>query len=146
MGAVTLVRAADGGGYVGESDVRSVAEDAVVDCVANHVKLMGELAAPIVAVEGAGPLCERLQRVLRDTSKRFPQLLEGLQLGPHATLDPSEVTERALRVEGERMPIVGAALGELVAYLEFELKNHPRVCEPEDFLQDLAPLRARLEV
>jgi hypothetical protein len=56
------------------------------------------------------------------------------------------VTERALRVEGERMPVVGAALGELVAYLEFELKNHPRVREPEEFLQDLAPLRARLEL
>jgi hypothetical protein len=146
VGAVTLVRAADGSSYVGEDDVLPVAEDAVVDCVTNHVKLMEELAAPIVAVEGPGPLCERLQRVLMDTSKRFPQLLDGIRLGPHATLDPTEVTERALRVEGERMPVVGAALGELVAYLEFELKNHPRVREPEEFLQDLAPLRARLEL
>jgi hypothetical protein len=52
------------------------------------------------------------------------------------------VCERALRFPGDREREVRLALGELVAYLEFELLNHPRVPEPEQFLEVLEPLRA----
>jgi hypothetical protein len=38
----------------------------------------------------------------------------------------------------------GEALGELVAYIEFELKNHPRVHDSGGFLEAVGPLRAML--
>jgi hypothetical protein len=37
-------------------------------------------------------------------------------------------------------------MGELVAYLEFELRNHPRIQEPEHFLEAVEGLRAKLEL
>ena len=37
-----------------------------------------------------------------------------------------------------------AGLGELVAYLEFEIMNHPGISEPDSVLQGVAELRARL--
>ena len=37
-----------------------------------------------------------------------------------------------------------SALGELVSYTEFELLNHPKVKNAEEFLEALEPLRAEL--
>jgi hypothetical protein len=109
-----------------------------------HAKLLAELAAPIVAVEGGEALRARLQRVADEAARRFPAMLGGLALGRGGALDPESVAERALRFPGDREREVRLALGELVAYLEFELVNHPRIPDPDAFLEALEPLRASL--
>jgi hypothetical protein len=39
---------------------------------------------------------------------------------------------------------VDQALGEIVAYLEFELQNHPGIDDADPFLEAVEPLRAML--
>jgi hypothetical protein len=111
--------------------------------VVDHVKLLGELAAPIVALDGTQDFAQRLGRVLEDARDRHPGLLSDVALGAHGELDPAQLEERALRLPGQRVPAVCAALGELVTYLEFELRNHPRIPDAEDFLSELEELRIR---
>jgi len=118
------------------------AAEAVRARVRAYVRLLAELAMPIVAVDGGEGVRSRLQRVVDEAAVRFPELLGGLIVGRGGLLDPEAVCERALRFPGDRKREVRVALGELVAYLEFELLNHPRVPEPEQFLEVLEPLRA----
>jgi hypothetical protein len=145
VGAVRVAHRREDGGFLGEADLRSGGEDALRACVRDHAKLLGELVSPIVAVEGAEAVRRRFGRVLQEAGERYPDLLSGARLGPHCTLDPDELSARALRLPGDRRREVGAALGELVSYLEFELKHHPRITDPEPFLSELAELRARIE-
>jgi len=145
VGAVRIGRGPGDVGYLGEGDLRNAAEEALRECVLNHVKLLAELVAPIVAVEGARPVGRRLGRVLQELAERHPDLLAGVRLGPHCTLDPDELARRALRLPGDRRRETAAALGELVSYLEFELKHHPRITDPEPFLTALAELRATID-
>jgi hypothetical protein len=142
MGAVKLVRARVEPAFVGESDLEAEAAERLREGVARLAKLLGELAAPIVAAEGPAGLRERLGRTLEEVAGRFPALLAGIALGERATIDPEPLIERALRLDGDREEQVTGALGELVAYLEFELKNHPGVSDPDPILRALAPLRA----
>ena len=142
MGAVKLVRSRAEPAFLGESDLDGEAAERVRETAVRLAKLLGELVAPIVAVEGAAGVRERLARTLDDVAGRFPALLSGVELGERATLDPEPLIERALRLPGEREELVAGALGELVAYLEFELKNHPGIEDPDGLLADLAPLRA----
>jgi hypothetical protein len=87
---------------------------------------------------------ERLGRVLEDATARFGALLGGLRLGPGGSLDPERLAERAVKLPGDRAASLAAALGELIAYLEFEVMNHPQIEDPESVLRDLAPLRQML--
>ena len=82
--------------------------------------------------------------VARRPPVRHPQLLAGLEFGPGGALDPEVLIERALCFPGDREREVRAALGELVSYTEFELLNHPKVKNAEEFLEALEPLRAEL--
>src|SRR5262245_5030648 len=116
--------------------------DAVRARVRAYARLLAELAAPIVAVDGGEGVRARLQRVVDEAGARFPELLGGLAVGRGGLLDPEALCERALRFPGDREREVRLALGEVVAYLEFELLNHPRVPEPEQFLEVLEPLRS----
>jgi hypothetical protein len=116
----------------------------VRDSVMNHLELLSELTAPIVAVEGAEGIRLRLERVTEEASRRFPELLGGIEIGAGGVIDPERVVERALRFPGEREREVALALGELVSYLEFELLNHPQIPDPEQFLEGLEQLRARI--
>ncbi len=118
--------------------------DVVRDCVTAHLRLLSELAAPIVAVEGGEGLRLRLERVVEEVSHRTPELLKGVEVGPAGGLAPDDLTERALRIPGDRKRKVRFALGELVSYLEFELLNHPKISEPEVFLEGVEELRERL--
>jgi hypothetical protein len=145
VGAVKLVRTREDEGFLGEADLRRHDEEMVRDCVANHLKLLAELAAPIVAVEGGAPFRERFVRVLEETSQRFPSLLKGVSVGMGGMLDPEELTGRALRLAGDRESQVSAALGDLVSYVEFELKNHPGITEPDRFLAGVEELRGKIE-
>jgi hypothetical protein len=137
MGALRVVR----GGVIADAPG---AEAALRECVRSHVRLLAELTAPVVAMEGAEPVRLRLVEVAREAAERHPQLLAGLEFGPGGTLDPEVVIERALCFPGDREREVRAALGELVSYTEFELLNHPKVKNAEEFLEALEPLRAEL--
>lgn len=109
-----------------------------------HIKLMAELAAPIVALEGAEPLRERFGPVVEEVSHRYPALLTGVPLLPTVTLDPAPLLLRALSLTGDRIDQLRVGLGELVSYLEFELKNHPDVDDATPFLLAVDLLRAEL--
>jgi hypothetical protein len=125
--------------------LQGLADDEAVRCsVEAHLKLIAELAAPIVAVEGAAGLRERFARVLEEVALRYPALLAGVSVGPASTLDAGRVTARALGVPGDRVELVRAALGELVSYLEFEIKNHPELADPDPILQAAEALHADL--
>jgi hypothetical protein len=145
VGAVRLVRSRDDEGFLGEADLRRHDEEMVRECVGNHLKLLAELTAPIVAVAGEAAFRERFVRVVEETSERFPSLLKGVKVGVGGVLDPEEVTSRALRLAGDREGQVNAGLGELVSYVEFELKNHPSITEPDRFLAGVEDLRAKID-
>ena len=103
----------------------------VRECVRIHVKIMAELVAPIVAIDGMARACARGSRA----SPRKPPSVSrrswaACEVGPGGVLDPEEITQRALRFPGERECEVRLALGELISYLEFELLNHPKITEP----------------
>lgn len=133
------------------SDAKPVANgsasshDAVRECVHQHLQLLAELTAPLVATEGLAAVGERLGRVTAETAERYPELLRDLPLGPGGVPDPAILTDRALRLTGERERSVALALGELVAYLEFELKNSPHIEEPDRFLEAVEKLRAEID-
>jgi hypothetical protein len=126
-----------------EGDFDAADDDVVREAVTLHTKLIDELAAPLVALEGASAVSERLNRVLEEGASRRG-LLAGICFSPQASLDPTTIEYRALRLPGERVRQVDEALGELVAYLEFELKNHPQIDDSGVFLEAVAPLRAML--
>lgn len=126
------------------SDTRYGDRDAVQASVVGHLKVLAELAAPIVAVEGNEGIRLRLERVVEEGAQRFPELLKGLEVGPGGVIDPEPVIERALGFPGDREREVRLALGELISYLEFELANHPRIEDPEIFLEAIQQLRAEL--
>lgn len=144
VGAVRLVRADDAEDDLGEPDRLHRDDEAIRECVELHVKLLAELAAPIVAMEGVDGIRERLQRVVEEAARRYPEILSDLRVGAGASVDPEALIQRALRFPREREREVRLALGELVSYLEFELLNHPRIAEPEQFLDGIEELRARL--
>lgn len=121
-------------------------EDSVRRCVNGYVQLLSELIAPMVAVEGAEPVAERMASIIDDTAARFPDLLTDLPVGLGASLDPEDILQRALRLTGDRRGRVAGALGELLSYVEFELKNHPKLEDPDEFLAAVEGLRASIEV
>jgi hypothetical protein len=123
VGSVQLTRSRDGEDTLSEGDLRAQDQDAVRACVVDHVKLLGELAAPIVALDGTQDFAQRLGRVLEDARDRHPGLLSDVALGAHGELDPAQLEERALRLPGQR--------------------NHPRIPDAEDFLSELEELRIR---
>jgi hypothetical protein len=118
-------------------------DDVVREAVTLYAKLIGELAAPVVALDGVSAVAERLNRILEESASQRG-LLEGMAFNEHASIDPSALEHRALRLPGDRVGAVHEALGELVAYLEFELKNHPGIENCHPFLEAVDPLRAML--
>jgi len=144
LGAVTVNREEDSAAAARESDVARSDDDAVRECVQLHVKLLTEFTAPIVAVEGADGIRDRLQRICDDAAERYPELLSDLEVRQGGSLDPDVLTQRALTYPGEREREVRLALGELISYLEFELMNHPDIAKPEEFLEGVDDLRSQL--
>ncbi len=144
MGVVTVTREEDSSAAALESEVAPSSEEAVRECVQLHIKLLTEFIAPIVAVEGAEGIRDRLQRITDDAAARYPELLSGLEVGQGGVLDPDVLISRALAYPGEREREVRLALGELVSYLEFELMNHPHISRPDEFLEGVGDLRSQL--
>jgi hypothetical protein len=144
VGAVHVER--DQEGVVLSADLRRHEEDALREHVLDHVRLLEELTAPLVAVEGARGVGERLARVVEETSHRYPELLANLEVQAGGAIDPEVLVQRALRLATERERTVSLALGELVSYMEFELKNSPHIAEPDRFLDAVEDLRAKIEL
>jgi len=119
-------------------------DDVVREAVALHAKLIFELIAPLIALDGPVDVAARLNRILDESASRGRLLLEEIRFSQAATLDPSELEHRALRLIGDRLREVDEALGDIVAYLEFELKNHPQIDDCSPFLEAVDPLRAML--
>ena len=107
-------------------------------------KLMAELRACVVLADRNASVDERLVRLLDDATARFPALLTGVRLGAGGALDPEELAARAAKLSSDPAGCLAAAIGEFVAYLEFEIMNHPQIDEPEVLLRELAPLRRML--
>ena len=104
----------------------------------------GEVAVADVAMDGAEAVALRLNRVRQESAACGRSLLDGVEFNDFAALDPAELEHRALRLPGDRIRGVADALGEIVAYVEFELKNHPKIDDSAPFLEAVDPLRAML--
>ena len=87
--------------------------------------------ALVLIVDNPGLNQSRLARVMEEITGRFPALLAGVSLGGGGSLDPEILVGRSSKLPGDREAALDAALGELVAYLEFEIKNHPRIEDPD---------------
>ncbi|MDP6980188.1 MAG: DUF4388 domain-containing protein [Myxococcota bacterium] len=72
--------------------------------------------------------------------------LKDAELGFAGGLDPAEVEARARKIGGDRERYVRSALGEMITYLEFELRNHPRIEDPGIYLDAVEGLRATLDI
>jgi hypothetical protein len=119
-------------------------EDSLRECVEAHVKLLSELAAPIVDAEGSDHLRARLAEFTGFLSPRHPRLLRSLVFRRGGVVDPEDLIRRALCVPGDQEREVQLALGELVSYLEFELLNHPGIEDGASILEGLQGQRSRL--
>jgi hypothetical protein len=146
IGAVQIVRDEESANAAQAGDPRRERDEAVHECVVNHVKLLAELAAPLVALDGAEVVAQRINGLIEDSLGRHAQALQGIRAGRSGTLDPEQIVSRVLRLPGDRVRSVTSALEELASYLEFELRNHPRIQEPEVFLEAVEELRASLEL
>jgi hypothetical protein len=146
VGAVEILMTPDEQELLVDSDKRSSEDERLRALVLGHIKLMAELVAPIVMVDGQKAVQERLCGLLQDVSASHPGLLEGVELALGCVLDPDEIAERALRLVGNREAAVCGALGELLSYVEFELKNHPRIEDADRFLDAVEDLRAGIEI
>jgi hypothetical protein len=143
VGAVKLVRLqapVQGAGH----GVSSAEQEELRAQAVGGLKLLAELRTHLVEADRNASLDERLSRVLDDATARFPALLTGVRLGEGGTLDPELLAARAALLPDDRAGTLGAALGEFVAYLEFEIMNHPQIEDPEGLLRPLAPLRQML--
>lgn len=125
-------------------DFSTADDDVVREAVALHGRLISELCAPLVALDGAEAVTERLNRIREESAAGGRSLLDGVEFNDFATLDPVQLEHRALRLPGDRVRQIDEALGEIVAYLEFELKNHPQIDDSSPFLEAVDPLRAML--
>ena len=125
-------------------DFSTADDDVVREAVALHGKLIFELCAPLVALDGTEAVADRLNRIREESAAHGRSLLAGVEFNAFAALDPTELEHRALRLPGDRIREIDDALGEIVAYLEFELKNHPQIDDSSPFLEAVEPLRAMI--
>jgi len=114
--------------------------------VRDHLHLLSELLSPLIAVEGQAPVADRLASAIAEVALRHPGLLGDVTLMPGGLPDVDSLTQRALRVAGDRERIVSSALSEVAAYLEFELRNHPKIDDATPYLEAVESLRAKLEI
>ncbi len=148
VGAVKLMRLPEPAGVLDESDLSHADDEELRRRVGAMVKLVAEMRGQVAAADGGredadqpAEVNERLSRVLDDATGRFPALLTGISLSPSGSLDPDILVDRALKLPGDREEQLIGSLGELIAYLEFEIKNHPAIDDPDRILAGLDSLR-----
>jgi hypothetical protein len=143
VGAVKLVRVQTQDGFLGETDLERHDDEQLRALVTDLVKLIDALVVPLARAEGRPDgIRDRLGRILDEAAGRFPALLTGVTPSPDSGLDPEPLVERAVKLPGNREEQVALALGEVVSYLEFEIKNHPGIEDPNAILTGLSELRA----
>ncbi len=143
-GTVTIKRCSEG--TPSADGERSEKRAGLSELIRSLVTLMAELATPLVAADGPDAVFERMSALLEDTAARYPDLLAGVELGFAGGLDPDQIERRAVKIPGDRERYARNALGEMVTYLEFELRNHPRIEDPEIYLDAVEDLRAKLDL
>lgn len=136
--AVQLADATDSTSSDNEARIRAAVRD--------HLQLLSELLSPLIAVEGQAPVADRLASAIAEVALHHPHLLADVTLMPGGLPDVDSLTQRALRVAGDRERIVSSALSEVAAYLEFELRNHPKIDDATPYLEAVESLRAKLEI
>ncbi len=146
VGAIELVRREGVPRAAPRVDPRIQEEERIRAAVLDYTKLLAELSAPLVAVDGAARVEERLQEVVVEAASRHPAILGQLVVGTGGGIDPDGLTERVLRLPQGRLRALSDAMDEVITYLEFELQNHPRIEDPEVFLQAVEGLRASLDL
>jgi hypothetical protein len=114
--------------------------------IESMTSLTSELTAPLVAADDPDEVFSRMTVLLEDTAARYPDLLGGVRLGFGGTLDHAQLEERARKITGGCAIVVRRALGEMVTHLEFELRNRPRIEDPEMYLGAVEDLRAKLDL
>lgn len=129
----------------GHVAIEEPADDALREKVECYAKLLCELAVPLVALDGAGALAERLNRMLGESADAGRARLGDPPFTTAAILDTEGVFRSARALPGDPAGRIEEALEEAVAYLEFELKNHPEIDDAAGFLAAVAPLRAMLD-
>lgn len=138
VGAVKLMRLPEATDLPSDAELDLCSTETLAPRVAAFATWISELARLIAEADGddAGIL-DRLTRILDDATGHFPALLTGVRFGPEAGLDVEMLVDRASKLPGDREDQLVAALGELVAYLEFEVKNHPAISDPDRCLETL---------
>jgi hypothetical protein len=69
-------------------------------------------------------------------------LLAGVEVAEEGeAFEAATLADRAARLPDPGGDALAAALGELVAYLEFELVNHPKLADASGVMRGLEPLR-----
>ena len=125
-------------------DFTTADDDVVRESVSLHAKLIFELSAPLIALDGAAVVADRLNRIMEESAERGRTLLGGVRFEKSGTLDPEQLVFGALRLTGDRLREVDEALGEVISCIEFELQNHPRIDDCTPYLEAVDPLRAML--
>jgi len=128
----------------GDAHYTTADDDVVREAVVMQLKLIFELSAPLVAVDGALDVSGRLNRIVEESARSGRGLLEHVRFSDSCAIDPTPIEHHALRQTGDRVRAIDDALGELIAYLEFELNNHPGIEDATPFLEAVEPLRAML--
>ena len=141
VGAVKLVRSEPLEDFLGEADLEAPDDEMIRERVARLTKLISELAGIVAQADGNDEVHGRLEQVLDVATGRFPALLTGVSLAPVAGLDASLLADRVVKLPGDREAQAAGALGELIAYLEFEIKNHPQIPDPDARLETVGELR-----
>ena len=149
VGAVKLMRLPQPAGVLDEVDLRMADDEDLRHQVGAMLKLLTEMRERIAEadrgrsgdMEQPDPINDRMSRVLDDATSRFPALLTGISLSAAGTLDPDVLVDRALKLPGDREEQLVGSVGELIAYLEFEIKNHPAIDDPDLVLAGLETLR-----
>lgn len=143
-GAVVILRATDRDGDSSLPSTQMQDADSIRECITEHLKVIAELVIPIVAVESAEGISERISSVVEEAARHYPELLADLEVGRGGAIDPEVLIARARRFPGEREREIRLALGEIISYLEFEILNHPGISDPDEYLEGIADLRSRL--
>ncbi len=134
VGAIDVTRTETASQVVGVADIEAFERDELERTAASGGKLIAALASEIAEVEGEDAVRERLERTLEDAAAQCPEILGGLALTAELSVDAGELVSRALRGAADPEEQLRAALGEVIAYLEFELKNHPGIDDPDQVL------------
>ncbi len=135
VGAVKLVRGPSSDRAEAEAQAAAHEAEELRRGVGAAGKRIAQLVEALASAEGSRHGIDgRLARVLDEAAGRFPAVLAGIALHPGGRLDIEALARRAVRLPEDRREDLLGVLGELVAYLEFEVRSHPGIADPSGLL------------